>query len=131
MQNAVVYIGHLPHGFYEDQLKSYFSQYGEVLGVKVARSKITARSKGYAFVQFKYPEVAAIVSDTMNGYLLMGKVLISNTLSASQKNPFSYSTSKKYEYINWKRLYIKQKNAVLLSLFSPKLRNKQPKLFMA
>jgi len=46
----------------EDELKSYFGQYGEVLAVKVARSKKTARSKGYAFVQFKYPEVAQIVA---------------------------------------------------------------------
>lgn len=126
----MVYIGHLPHGFYEEQLKSYFTQYGEVLAVKVARSKITARSKGYGFIQFKYPEVAAIVSDTMNGYLLMGKVLISNVLSASQKNPFGYSTSKKYEFINWKRLYVKQKNEVNLLLFSPKPSKKPHTLFM-
>jgi RNA recognition motif-containing protein len=53
--DGVVYLGHLPHGFYEEQLKGYFSQYGEVLGVKVARSKKTARSKGYGFVQFRYP----------------------------------------------------------------------------
>lgn len=54
LTDGVVYIGHLPHGFYEAELKGYFSQYGEVLGVKVARSKKTARSKGYAFVQFRY-----------------------------------------------------------------------------
>jgi nucleolar protein 15 len=52
--DAVVYIGHLPHGFYEDQLKQYFTQYGEVLSVKVARSRKTSRSRGYAFIQFKY-----------------------------------------------------------------------------
>jgi nucleolar protein 15 len=51
----VVYLGHLPYGFQEQQLTSYFSQYGDVLGVKVARSKKTARSKGYAFIQFRYP----------------------------------------------------------------------------
>ena len=26
--SAVVYIGHLPHGFYEAQLLAYFTQYG-------------------------------------------------------------------------------------------------------
>ena len=112
-------------------MKAYFTQYGEVLDVKVARSKITARSKGYGFVQFKYPEVAEIVSDTMNGYLLMGKVLISSTLSASQKNPFSYSTSRRYQFINWKRLYAKQKNEVLSIWFRQKLKNRQPTSSMA
>jgi len=58
IQDAVVYIGHLPHGFFEEQMKEYFTQYGEVLGVKLARARKTAKSKGYAFIQFKYPEVA-------------------------------------------------------------------------
>jgi nucleolar protein 15 len=93
-------------------LKTYFTQYGDVLGVKVARSKKTARSKGYAFVQFRYPEVARIVSETMNGYLLLGKVLVSHTLSPTNKNPFTFGTAKKYKFINWKRIYIKNKNEV-------------------
>lgn len=64
-------------------------------------------------MQFRYPEVADIVSETMNGYLLMGKVIMSNTLAPSQKNPFYYSTSGKYRFINWKRMFVEQ--------------NKQPK----
>lgn len=109
-QDAVVYIGHLPHGFLEEQLKSYFTQYGEVLAVKVARSKKTARSKGYAFLQFKYPEVATIVADTMNGYLLLGKVLRSHTLPPTERNPFTYSSAHAYKFINWKKLFIEGKN---------------------
>lgn len=112
-KNAVVYLGHLPYGFQEEQLKSYFGQYGDVLGVKVARSKKTARSKGYAFVQFRYPEVASVVSDTMNGYLLLGKVIVSHVLNADQKNPFVFGSSRQYKFINWKRLFIKKHNSVL------------------
>jgi nucleolar protein 15 len=122
--DAVVYIGHLPHGFYEDELKKYFGQYGEVLAVKVARSKKTARSRGYAFIQFKYAEVAEIVSQTMNGYLLLGKVLASNVLAPTEKNPFSFPTSKKYKFINWKRIYMHNKNRVNLMIFRQKLKIK-------
>jgi RNA recognition motif-containing protein len=122
----VVYLGHIPHGFLEEQIKSYFSQYGEVLGVKVARSRATARSKGYAFVQFKYPEVAEIVSDTMNGYLLMGKVLVSNVLPATHKNPFCYATSGKYRFINWKHLFIQQNKQVPLPPLRPKPTSRLP-----
>lgn len=39
LQSGVVYIGHLPHGFYEEQLRSYFSQFGTVEKIKVARNK--------------------------------------------------------------------------------------------
>ena len=105
-----MYLGHLPHGFYENQLKEYFTQYGDVLGVKVARSKKTARSKGYAFVQFKYPEVAEIVSDTMNGYMLMGKVMVSNTLPANGKNPFHFASSKQFKFVNFKKMFVKKTN---------------------
>ncbi len=101
------------------------------MGVKVARSKRTARSKGYAFIQFRYPEVANIVSDTMNGYLLLGKVLVSHTLPANQRNPFTYSTAHQYGYINWKKMYIEQKNQVKLILFSQKLKKKLPLPFIS
>jgi len=83
-----------------------------VLAVKVARSRKTARSKGYAFIQFKYPEVATIVSQTMNGYMLMGKILVANTLPTNQKNPFTFSTSKQFKFVNWKRIFMKEKNKV-------------------
>lgn len=88
------------------------------MGVKLARARKTARSKGYAFIQFKYAEVADVVADTMNGYLLLGKVLTSQVLSSNLKNPFSYPSSKQYKFINWKRIFIRQKNKVIFS-FTP------------
>ena len=48
----------------------------------------------------------------MNNYLLMGKVLTAHVLSTNLKNPFLYASSKKYKFINWKRLFIKNKNKV-------------------
>lgn len=56
------------------------------------------------------------MADTMNGYLLLGKVLTSHVLSANLKNPFSYASSKQYKFINWKRIFIRQKNKVIDNL---------------
>jgi nucleolar protein 15 len=78
--------------------------------VKVARSKKTARSKGYAFIQFMYSEVAQIVAETMNGYMIMDKVLVSHVLNPSKKNPFTFGSSKQYKFINWKRIFMHEKN---------------------
>ena len=39
LKSGVMYVGHLPHGFYETQIKGYFSQFGSVKKVKVARNK--------------------------------------------------------------------------------------------
>uniref|UniRef100_A0A3Q1H3M4 Nucleolar protein interacting with the FHA domain of MKI67 n=1 Tax=Acanthochromis polyacanthus TaxID=80966 RepID=A0A3Q1H3M4_9TELE len=72
---GVVYVGHLPKGLFEPQLKSYFGQFGKVLRLRLSRSKKTGGSKGYAFVEFDCDEVAKIVAETMNNYL-MGERLI-------------------------------------------------------
>ncbi|XP_075971826.1 uncharacterized protein LOC142973729 [Anticarsia gemmatalis] len=74
-QKGLVYLSHIPHGFYEHQMTQYFKQFGVVTNVRVIRSKRTGNSKGFAFVEFKEPSVAQIVAETMNNYL-MGKRLI-------------------------------------------------------
>ncbi|XP_040914057.1 MKI67 FHA domain-interacting nucleolar phosphoprotein [Toxotes jaculatrix] len=72
---GVIYVGHLPLGLFEPQLKSYFEQFGKVLRLRLSRSKKTGGSKGYAFVEYECDEVAKIVAETMNNYL-MGERLI-------------------------------------------------------
>ncbi|XP_035988535.1 MKI67 FHA domain-interacting nucleolar phosphoprotein isoform X6 [Fundulus heteroclitus] len=72
---GVVYVGHLPVGLFEPQLRSYFEQFGKVLRLRLSRSKKTGGSKGYAFLEFECDEVAKIVAETMNNYL-MGERLI-------------------------------------------------------
>jgi nucleolar protein 15 len=74
-KRGVVYIGHIPHGFYETQMRDYFSQFGTVKRLRLARSTKTGGSKGYAFVEFEDKEVAEIVADTMNNYLMFNKLL--------------------------------------------------------
>ncbi|KAI5646598.1 RNA recognition motif domain-containing protein [Phthorimaea operculella] len=74
-QRGLVYLSHIPHGFYENEMSQYFKQFGVVTNARVIKSKRTGRSKGYAFVEFKEPAVAQIVAETMNNYL-MGKRLI-------------------------------------------------------
>lgn len=36
---GVVYVGHLPLGLFEPQLRSYFEQFGTVLRLRLSRSK--------------------------------------------------------------------------------------------
>ncbi|XP_077392962.1 MKI67 FHA domain-interacting nucleolar phosphoprotein [Festucalex cinctus] len=72
---GVIYVGHLPRGLFEPQLRAYFEQFGAVLRLRLSRSKKTGGSKGYAFVEFDCDEVAKIVAETMNNYL-MGERLI-------------------------------------------------------
>merc|ERR1712100_976084 len=80
-REKVLYIGHVPRGFYEEQMRGYFSQFGEVTRLRLSRNKKTGKSKHYAFVEFKHPEVAQIVAESMNGYLLFESVLKVRTMT--------------------------------------------------
>ena len=72
---GIVYLGHIPHGFYEEQMQDFFKQFGRVIRVRVARSKNTGKSRGYGYVKFLHPEVAKIAAETMNNYLMCGRLL--------------------------------------------------------
>ena len=58
----VVFISKVPHGFFEDQMRSYFGQFGEVTRLRLSRNKKTGKSKHYAYVEFKHPEAGPYTS---------------------------------------------------------------------
>jgi len=72
---GVIYISHIPHGFYENAMRKFFGQFGSVTNLRLARSKKTGKSCGFAFVEFKYKEVATVVAETMNNYLMFDRLL--------------------------------------------------------
>ncbi|KIW10403.1 hypothetical protein PV08_11366 [Exophiala spinifera] len=72
---GTVYVGRIPHGFYEAQMKEYFSQFGDISRLRLSRNKRTGASKHFAFIEFKSNEVAKIVASTMDNYLLFGHIL--------------------------------------------------------
>ncbi|KAK7062841.1 nucleolar protein [Paramarasmius palmivorus] len=84
---GVIYLGRLPHGFYEDQLKAYFSQFGDVTRLRVSRNKKTGASKHYAFLEFESSSVAQIVAETMDNYLLMGHILRCKVIPKDEVHP--------------------------------------------
>lgn len=72
---GVVYVGRVPHGFYEHEMRQYFSQFGEITRLRLSRNKRTGASKHFAFVEFAQESTAAVVAKTMDNYLLFGHVL--------------------------------------------------------
>ncbi|KAF5279562.1 hypothetical protein FQR65_LT03384 [Abscondita terminalis] len=70
-----VYLGHIPHGFYEEEMTSYFEQFGKVINARVCRSRKTGKSKGYGFVEFQDEDVAKIAANTMHNYIMFKKRL--------------------------------------------------------
>ncbi|KAM7265958.1 hypothetical protein ACFE04_003641 [Oxalis oulophora] len=72
---TVCYVGRIPHGFYEEQMTAFFSQFGPVKRLRVARNKKTGKSKHFGFIEFEYPETAQVVAECMQDYLLAEHVL--------------------------------------------------------
>ena len=70
---GIIYIGHLPKGFNENELREFFQQFGSVTKLRVSRSKKTARTKGYAFLEFAEHKVAEVAAKAMNKYMMFGK----------------------------------------------------------
>ena len=100
--SSAIYLGHIPHGFYEKEMRSYFSQFGDVNRLRLARSAKTGRSKGYAFIEFNEPEVAKIAAETMNNYLLFGQLLVCKQLPAKDIHPDTFKgANRKFVEIPW------------------------------
>jgi nucleolar protein 15 len=112
-ETGLIYVGHLPYGFVEDGLKEFFTQYGDVTKVKLMRSKKSARSKGYGFVEFQDPEVAKIAATSMNGYMMYGRPLEVRYVEAGERNKFQLIRSdKKFKFVPWQIIYRKGVNNV-------------------
>ncbi|KIM21358.1 hypothetical protein M408DRAFT_104932 [Serendipita vermifera MAFF 305830] len=97
---GVLYIGRIPHGFYEEQMKDYFSQFGNVTRLRLARNKKTGRSKHYGFIEFDSSSVAKIVSETMDNYLLAGHLLQCKLVATEQLHPELWVGANR----KWKRI---------------------------
>lgn len=93
-KETIIYVGHLPHGFYEKEMRTFFSQFGDVKRLKLYRSKKTNRSKGYAFVEFDEEEVAKVVSEAMNGYMMQEKQLVCNVVPRDKLHGKMFKGSK-------------------------------------
>ncbi|KAJ6544802.1 hypothetical protein DFH09DRAFT_928174, partial [Mycena vulgaris] len=84
---GVLFLGRIPHGFYEDQLKAYFSQFGTITRLRVSRNKKTGQSKHYGFLEFDSSSVAQIVAETMDNYLLMGHIMRCKVIPKAEVHP--------------------------------------------
>lgn len=109
--STVLYIGHLPHGFYEKELQGFFSQFGDVKHVKVSRSKKTGNAKHFAFLEFKSPEVAAIAAEAMDGYMLFTQKLVCSVLEQSAVHPDLFKgTHRRFKKVPWAKVEAQRHN---------------------
>lgn len=102
---GVVYVGRIPHGFFEHEMRSYFSQFGDIRRLRLSRNRKTGASKHYAFIEFEEREVADIVAKTMDNYLLFGHLLRCSVVPAERipANLFK-GANRRFKAVPWNRM---------------------------
>jgi len=61
-----LFVGNLAYGTTEDSLREVFSQFGEVVDLKIVTEYGTGRSKGFAFVEFATEDMAQAAIEGLN-----------------------------------------------------------------
>ncbi|KAJ4423435.1 nucleolar protein [Gnomoniopsis sp. IMI 355080] len=102
---GVIYIGRLPHGFYEHEMRSYFSQFGPIRNLRVSRNKLTGKPKHFAFIEFEEASTAAIVAKTMDNYLLFGHILKCSVIPKAQVHDELFKgANKRFKPVPWNKM---------------------------
>jgi len=100
-----IYVGRVPHGFYESQMRAYFSQFGHITNLRLSRNKTTGRSKHFAFLEFQSEEVAKIVAQTMDSYLLFGHILKVHFIPKEQLHPDTFKgANRRFTAVPWAKI---------------------------
>jgi len=68
-------------------MRSYFSQFGTLARLRLARNKLSGASKHFGFIEFASLEVAKIVAATMDKYLMFGHILQVRLIPREQVHP--------------------------------------------
>ncbi|OBT65275.1 hypothetical protein VE03_04670 [Pseudogymnoascus sp. 23342-1-I1] len=111
---GTVYLGRIPHGFYEHEMRQYFKQFGDITQLRLSRNKKTGGSKHYAFIQFSSGDVAEIVSKTMDSYLLFGHILKCKVVPEEQVHAGLWDgANKRFKKVPWNKMEGRKLNAGL------------------
>jgi RNA recognition motif-containing protein len=70
-----IYVGNLPYGVTDDELREAFGSYGEVVSINVIKDKFSGESRGFGFVEMSNDEEAQSAIDGLNGSEFGGRNL--------------------------------------------------------
>jgi RNA recognition motif-containing protein len=92
-----IYVSNLSFAVVDEDLKSYFAEYGEVTSAKVIMDKYTNRSKGFGFVEMSDDAAAQKAIAELDGATVDGRsIKVSVAKPKEERTPNnrpSYSNS--------------------------------------
>ncbi len=73
MASKTLYVGNLPYGVTDDQMKEHFAQAGSVTSANVITDRYSGKSKGFGFVEMATEEEAQKAIEMLNGKDFQGR----------------------------------------------------------
>lgn len=70
-----IYVGNLPYGIGDDDIRKLFEPFGEVGEVNIIIDRMSGRSKGFGFVEMANDDEGQKAIDDLNGTDLGGRQL--------------------------------------------------------
>jgi len=83
--NKKLYVGNISHDLNNDDLKSSFEPFGEVVSAQIIMDRDTGRSKGFGFVEMSSEDEAQAAIDGLNGTEVAGRTLTVNEARPRQE----------------------------------------------
>ena len=80
-----LYIGNLPYGVTEDDIRVKFSEFGELASIDLVTDRFTGESKGFGFIKYESNSDADKAIKSMNGAQFGGRALKVNQAKPREK----------------------------------------------
>ena len=82
-----IYVANLSFAVKDEDLRSYFAEYGEVSSAKVIQDKLTNRSRGFAFVEMPDEAAAQKAIAELDGAMVDGRSIKVNVAKPKEERP--------------------------------------------
>ena len=94
-----IYVSNLSYAVQDEDLREFFTEYGEVSSAKVIMDKYTNRSKGFGFVEMPSNEAAQKAIKELDGATVDGRAIRVNEAKPREDRPkrsFSNSNNSRW-----------------------------------
>ena len=82
-----IYVGNLNYNLTEEELSQVFSEYGEVVSVKIVKDRETGRAKGFGFVEMANDEEGERAVEELDGADVGGRNMKVNKARPRPERP--------------------------------------------
>ena len=87
LEQMNIYVGNLPYGVADEDLREIFSQYGDIDKAKVIMDRESGRSKGFGFVEMTNDAEAEEAVQGLDGFMVQGRSLKVNVARPRENGP--------------------------------------------